>query len=382
MTHGKPPTPSPTPPIFEQPLEPLLMAADNGSTLPPVLSINKLALGYNPFLGLEPHEQMGIYVRNEIFQFHVDQENVFLVQAGQAGSPETVIARFAAPLEYLVTPMLADCSYSSQESSTVAKSRDEYMRKTWSSKSMGMADITLSADASGGGATTGTETTEELPSAGAMSQTTSSSMPGLGGSVGASTTMNAAVGNSKEAQMGRNYESQGFSKSITTRLKRTYYKAGLRLDRFNKESFTPAFRSDARELGHKPFDFVKTIDFITKYGAYIFDAATMGASLYRSFFFSDDVNDGTITDVQQSQSFQDVNALVSSKNTRGSREEISVSGGTSVSFAYTDIERIGEFNSGSPASDSTTEINSCAIGSTIAPQVRSPSCKLSLQQHD
>jgi hypothetical protein len=80
MAFGRLPTPSPTPPVFRQPLRPLLMAA-GGSGIPPVLSVSRLALGYNPFLGLEPHEQMGIYMRNEIFQFHVDDENVFLVQA-------------------------------------------------------------------------------------------------------------------------------------------------------------------------------------------------------------------------------------------------------------------------------------------------------------
>lgn len=370
MALGRPPTPSPTPPIFRQPLRPLLMAAD-GSGISPVLSINRLALGYNPFLGLEPHEQMGIYMRNEIFQFHVDDENVFLVQAPNPNQDMATVARFAAPLEYLVTPMLADCSYSNQESGSVAKTRTDYMKKTWSSKSMGMADINLSASASGAGATTGGETSESLTD-GTASMTSSStqSLPGMGADVGASTTLNAAVGNSKESQTGRSFEAQGMSKSVTTRLKRSYYKAGLRLDRFNKESFTAAFRSDARELGHKPYSFNATIDFVTKYGAYIFDAATMGATLHRSFFFSDDVSDGAINDIQQKTSFADVNALVSSKKSKGSREEMTTTDGTQVAFTYTDVERIGEFNSGGPSSESTGEVNSCAIGATITPQVR------------
>ena len=220
----------------------------------------------------------------------------------------------------------------------MAKTRTDYMKKSWSSKSMGMADIAVSAEAGG---------------------------------VGASTTLSAAVDNCKESQTGRSFEAQGMSKSVTTRLKRSYYKAGLRLDRFNKESFTAAFRSDACELGHKPCSFKATIDFVTKYGAYIFDAATMGASLHRSFFFSDDVNDGAINDIQQKTSFADVNALVSSKKSRGSREEMTTTDGTQVAFSYTDVERIGEFNSGGPSAESTGEVNSCAIGATITPQVRS-----------
>jgi hypothetical protein len=334
MALARPPTPSPTPPIFRQPLMPLLMAS-NAST-PPVLSINQLTLGYNPFLGLEPHEQVGIYMRNEIFQFHVDDQNIFLVQASQPSGESAVVSRFSAPLEYLVTPMLADCTYSSEASGEVAKTRDEYMRSSWKSKSTGLADIAVSAEAGG---------------------------------VGASTTLSAAVGNSKESSLGRRFEAQGLTQSVTTRLKRSYYKAGLRLDRFNKESFTPAFRSDANELGHKAYNFKATIDFITKYGAYVYDSATMGASLYRSFFFSEDTSDSAISETRKSQKFTSVNVLVSSQTQRGSSQSVEAADGSTVGFSYTDVERVGEFNTGGPAADVTSEANSCAIGASIVPQV-------------
>lgn len=328
------------------------------SSINPVININQLTLGYNPFLGLEPHEQLGIYTRNEIFQFHLDKEGVFLVQAPNPNLQANTVAKFAAPLEYYVTPVLADCSYSSEESNTVTKSRDEYMRKVSSSKSMG-------GEAQPGG---------KLTQAGATSKTGDitnpvAGLPGLGKEISPSIQVSCKVGNSKESKIGRNYEAQGMTQSMTTRLKRSYYKAGLRLDRFNEDSFTPAFRSDARELGNRPYNFNTTMKFVTKYGAYIFDAATMGASLYRSFFFDEDSTDTDISKAAESTKFTDVSALVTSQSSRGSSVDEAQTDGSKLSFSYTDVERIGEFNTGGPSSDATTNVNSCAIGATISPQV-------------
>jgi hypothetical protein len=75
------------------------------------------------------------------------------------------------------------------------------MKKTWSSESTGLADINVEASA---------KATILIPG-----------MPVEAG-VKAGTTLNAAVGNSREAQAGRNYEAQGLTKSTTTRLKRAY----------------------------------------------------------------------------------------------------------------------------------------------------------------
>jgi hypothetical protein len=55
------PTPAPTTPAYVPPPLPLL--ANSSGT--PVLAIKQLAMGYNAFLGLRPHEQLGIYIRNE-----------------------------------------------------------------------------------------------------------------------------------------------------------------------------------------------------------------------------------------------------------------------------------------------------------------------------
>lgn len=374
MARGKPPTPSPSPPVFQQPLQPLLFSAANMSTAlstspttwpaVPVLSIKQLALGYNPFLGLEPHEQLGVYTRNEIFQFHLDPENVFLVQAPNPNLQANTVARFLAPLEYYVTPALADCSYMNQEANTLSKSRSEYMATSSRSKSMG-AEAQPGGKLSRAGGSTVDTTTDEI----------SKTIPGLGGEISPQISVSASVGNSRESQTGRNYEAQGQTKSITTRLKRAYYKAGLRVDRFHKESFTPSFRSDARELGHRPYSFTATIEFITKYGAYIFDGATMGASLYRSYFFSEDTGDSDISKLTKMDSFANVNALVTSKSTRGTSQTEDLEGGNTITYSYTDIERIGEFNTGSSSADSIGETNSCAIGATISPQVRTTEWK-------
>ncbi len=341
-------TPAPTPGAFVQPAEPLLMAPSNESeSIPPVLSISQLAMGYNPFLGLEPHDQFGIYMRHEIFQFHVDFENVFLVAPNPALDVGAV-GRFAAPLEYRVTPMLADCSYSSMERGAVTTSRADFMDKTWRSKSTGLADINYSASVS------------------------AEVMPGVGAEAGIQTTLNAAVGNSKEAQNGRNYEAGGLTSSVTSRLKRTYYKAGLRLDRFTADSFQADFKADAARLGNKVYNFERTIDFITKYGAYVFDSATMGATLYRSFFFKSDTSLDDIVKATQSEEFKEVNVFASSKSRKGGSAEASTGGTSTVAFSYTDVERVGEFNTGSESQDSTTDTSSCAIGNSIVPQVRWP----------
>ena len=137
--------------------------------------------------------------------------------------------------------------------------------------------------------------------------------------VGASAKLNAIVGNSKASQLGRQYQGGGRAQATTTTLARRYYRAGLRTDRFTADSFTLAFKTDAAALADGLYSFNKTMDFITKcvwvgarlcrliaiqwsrrashllcdstktsccnsnhrYGAYIFDGATLGAALWR-----------------------------------------------------------------------------------------------------
>jgi hypothetical protein len=335
----------------------------------PVLSINQLALGYNPFLGLEPHDQLGVYTRYEIFQFHLDPEGVFLVQAPNPNLQVNSVARFLAPLEYYVTPELGDCSYMDDQAETLTKSRNEYMAAKSSSSSWG-GQAQPGGKFSKAGAAAETETTTQKLGDTTVAIAGARSLPGIGSEISQQISVSASVGNSHESQTGRNYEAQGMTKSITTRLKRKYYKAGLRLDRFRKESFTPMFRSDARNLGHRPYSFNATIEFITKYGAYIFDGATMVASLHRSFFFSKDTDDGDISQVSKSAKFSSVSAIVSHDSKRGSSTSDKTAGGTEVTFSYTDVERIGEFNTGGPSADSTKDLETCAIGATISPQVR------------
>jgi hypothetical protein len=84
--------------------------------------------------------------------------------------------------------------------------------------------------------------------------------------VSASTKLAATVGNSKGAQLGRKYQTVGMTKSVTTQLKRRYYRAGIRLDSFTADSFTPEFKADALFLASNPFNFNRTMEFISKYG--------------------------------------------------------------------------------------------------------------------
>lgn len=95
------------------------------------------------------------------------------------------------------------------------------------------------------------------------------------------TKLSVMVGNSKASKLGRQYLSAYITQAITTTLKRRYYRAGLRVDRFTADSFTLAFKTDARALADAPYSFSKTIEFITKYGAYVYEGATLGAALWR-----------------------------------------------------------------------------------------------------
>jgi len=97
----------------------------------------------------------------------------------------------------------------------------------------------------------------------------------------------------------------------------------------------------------------------------------MGATLYRSFFKSDTSVDD-IVKATQSEEFKEVNVFASSKSRKGGSAEASTGDTSMVAFSYTDVERVGEFNTGSESQDSTTDTSSCAIGNSIVPQIRWP----------
>jgi hypothetical protein len=104
-------------------------------------------------------------------------------------------------------------------------------------------------------------------------------------------------------------------------------------------------------------------------GNYIFDSATMGASLYRMFFFSQDSTLQDIDDVRQSSDFADTSLLYKHQRDIDGSTTYTSGTGMTTKYSYTNVERIGEFNTGGPSADNI-ESETCAIGATIAPQVR------------
>ena len=75
-------------------------------------------------------------------------------------------------------------------------------------------------------------------------------------------------GNSKGATNGYSFAQKGYSQSVQTYIKRGYYTAGLRLDRFIKESFTLEFRNAAKELAIRQYDYGAAVEFMLVYGNY------------------------------------------------------------------------------------------------------------------
>ena len=52
---------------------------------PAVSNVGQLRLGFNSLLGLTAYEQQGAYMRNAIWEFHLDPNNVYLMLQGQSG---------------------------------------------------------------------------------------------------------------------------------------------------------------------------------------------------------------------------------------------------------------------------------------------------------
>lgn len=155
--------------------------------------------------------------------------NKFVLQQGQTGNTQ----EFVAPIEYFLTPELADCSYTSEMRGTVTATRNEYMQGISSTYSWGLADIDVEAklgtsepkgpsivqnfgNGGGGVGGGGGSVVEPLPD-----EPNDRRRRRLGAEVSAKTKLNANVGNSKAAQIGRIYESTGKNRNATGALSRS-----------------------------------------------------------------------------------------------------------------------------------------------------------------
>lgn len=76
----------------------------------------------------------------------------------------------------------------------------------------------------------------------------------------------AMWGNSHEARQSRAFGSAGYTSKFQTHVKRSYYTAGLRLDKLVADSFTKEFKQAAFRLANSTYDLTTAVDFINEWG--------------------------------------------------------------------------------------------------------------------
>lgn len=75
-----------------------------------------------------------------------------------------------------------------------------------------------------------------------------------------------SMGNTREARESRAFNRLGFTSKSQTHIKRPYYTAALRLDKFVADSFTEEFKIAASTLANKTYDFGEVLQFINNWG--------------------------------------------------------------------------------------------------------------------
>lgn len=90
------------------------------------------------------------------------------------------------------------------------------------------------------------------------------------------TELSMMFGHSATSSLNRQFSSMGFSKTVSTLLKRPYYGAGLSLNNLLPDSFTLDFAVAAFLLANATYDFSSSMNFINTWGAWILLACQCG----------------------------------------------------------------------------------------------------------
>lgn len=90
------------------------------------------------------------------------------------------------------------------------------------------------------------------------------------------TELKMMFGHSATSSLNRQFSSMGFSKTVSTLLKRPYYGAGLSLNNLLPDSFTLDFAVAAFLLANATYDFSSSMNFINTWGAWILLACECG----------------------------------------------------------------------------------------------------------
>lgn len=83
------------------------------------------------------------------------------------------------------------------------------------------------------------------------------------------TELSMMFGHSSTSSLNRQFATMGFSKTVSTLLKRPYYGAGLDLNNLLPDSFTLDFAVAAFLLANATYDFSSSMNFINTWGAWI-----------------------------------------------------------------------------------------------------------------
>lgn len=82
------------------------------------------------------------------------------------------------------------------------------------------------------------------------------------------TELSMMFGNSGTSSLNRQFSALGFSKAVSTLVKRSYYGAGLDLNNFLPDSFTLDFAVAAFLLANATYDFSSSMNFINMWGTW------------------------------------------------------------------------------------------------------------------
>ena len=81
-------------------------------------------------------------------------------------------------------------------------------------------------------------------------------------------TLSMMFGNGDTSTSNRMYSNAGYSKTVQSYIKRSYYSAGLSLDMLQPSSFTLGFAVSAYQLANNTYDFSAAMSFIDTWGKY------------------------------------------------------------------------------------------------------------------
>ena len=78
--------------------------------------------------------------------------------------------------------------------------------------------------------------------------------------------LSSIAGNSAEAETHQKFEFESMTTSVTENIKRSYYKAVFIPKHVTDESFTGEFKAAVRALVDRPYSYVGTFRFISRWG--------------------------------------------------------------------------------------------------------------------